>query len=176
MYEDVKEPDFATDGSACFDIYSYISDEIVHGKPTPRVTVYTMDNHKEERKVKMLVGDPGEFYTSIDVYPGERVLVPTGLIFDIPEGYSVRIHTRSSVPLKRGLMLGNAEGIIDSDYYHQTYLMYYNAGADLIRIKHKERLAQGELIKNLDYSLEETTIQPEQSTERVGGFGSTGVS
>jgi len=73
------------------------------------------------------------------------------------------------------LMLGNAEGIIDSDYYHQTFIMLYNASADMIRIKHGERIAQGELQKTLDYSLKETTIQPEQTTERVGGFGSTGM-
>ncbi len=53
--------------------------------------------------------------------------------------------------------------------------MLYNASADMIRIKHGERIAQGELQKTLDYSLKETTIQPEQTTERIGGFGSTGV-
>jgi dUTPase len=53
--------------------------------------------------------------------------------------------------------------------------MFYNASADEIRIRHKERIAQGELVKTLDYSFEETIIQPEQTTSRVGGFGSTGV-
>ena len=70
--------------------------------------------------------------------------------------------------------MANSEGIIDSDYYHQCFIMIYNASADEIRIKHKERIAQGELIKTLDYSLKQTTIQPERTTERVGGLGSTG--
>tara|TARA_R110002074_G_C12408369_1_gene654798 strand:+ start:263 stop:826 length:564 start_codon:yes stop_codon:yes gene_type:complete len=177
MYEDVEAPEFATEGSACFDIYSYLVDEkqYVHGVPKPTVVVYTMDNKKEEREVLQWAESGGKFYIGVSVYPGERILVPTGLIFDIPEGHSVRIHPRSSVSLKQGLMLGNAEGVIDSDYYHQTFVMFYNASADEIRIRHKERIAQGELVKTLDYSVEETIIQPEQTTNRVGGFGSTGV-
>ena len=177
MYEDVEAPEFATEGSACFDIYSYLVDEkqYVHGVPKPTVVVYTMDNKKEEREVLQWAESGGKFYIGVSVYPGERILAPTGLIFDIPEGHSVRIHPRSSVSLKQGLMLGNAEGVIDSDYYHQTFVMFYNASADEIRIRHKERIAQGELVKTLDYSVEETIIQPEQTTNRVGGFGSTGV-
>jgi len=177
LYDNVEAPEFATEGSACFDIYSHLAEKgkFVHGNPNPKVVVYTMDNKKEERKVNQWAGVGGTFYFGVEVYPGERILVPTGLIFDIPEGHSVRIHPRSSVSLKQGLMLGNAEGIIDSDYYHQTFIMLYNASADMIRIKHGERIAQGELQKTLDYSLKETTIQPEQTTERVGGFGSTGM-
>jgi len=178
LYDDVEAPEFATEGSACFDIYSYFGDEskYVHGKPLPIVVVYTMDNKKEERIVKMWASEPGNgFYMGVDLYPGERILIPTGLIFDIPEGHSVRIHPRSNISLKQGIMLGNSEGVIDSDYYHQTFVMFYNASADEIRIRNKERIAQGELIKTLDYSVEETIIQPEQTTTRVGGFGSTGV-
>jgi dUTP pyrophosphatase len=176
LHEDVKGPEFATSGSACFDIFSHLANEkeYIQGNPKPKVIVYGMDNKKEEREVKQWAGESGSFYIGVELYPAERILVPTGLIFDIPEGYSVRIHPRSSISLKQGLMLGNAEGVVDSDYYHQTFVMLYNASADMIRIKHGERIAQCELQKILDYSLEETIIQPEQTTERVGGFGSTG--
>ena len=134
-----------------------------------------MDNKKESREVKTYAAPDSTFYDCVILSPGERILVPTGLIFNIPTGYSLRLHTRSSVSLKQGLVMANSEGIIDSDYYHQTFIMLYNASADEIRIKNKERIAQGELVKTLDYSLEQTTIQPERTTERVGGFGSTGV-
>jgi dUTP pyrophosphatase len=97
------------------------------------------------------------------------------LIFDIPEGYSVRLHPRSSISLKKGLVMPNGEGIVDSDYILETFIMLYNSSADEVRIKHGERIAQGELIKTLDYSLEESIIIPEQKTNRVGGFGSTGT-
>ena len=175
LYEDVIAPEFATNGAACFDIYAHFGEKIVSTRPNPKVVVYTMDNTKEERTVNMWAGEKNTFYTGVELHPAERVLVPTGLIFDIPEGYSVRLHPRSGVSLKQGLIMPNGEGIIDSDYYHQTYVMLYNASADAIRIKHGERIAQGELQKTLDYSLKETTIQPDQTTERIGGFGSTGV-
>ena len=122
MHEDVLDPEFATAGSACFDVSSYLGPPVYTERPPNLVTV----------------------------------------------------HTRSSVSLKQGLVMANSEGIIDSDYYHQCFIMIYNASADEIRIKHKERIAQGELIKTLDYSLKQTTIQPERTTERVGGLGSTG--
>ena len=69
----------------------------------------------------------------------------------------------------------NGEGIIDSDYYHQTFVMLYNASADEVLIENGERIAQGELVKTYSYSIEETKDVPEQKTDRVGGFGSTGV-
>jgi dUTP pyrophosphatase len=69
----------------------------------------------------------------------------------------------------------NGEGIIDSDYYHQTFVMLYNASADEVLIKNGERIAQCELIKTNVYEIEETKNVPEQTTNRVGGFGSTGV-
>ena len=159
----VKSPKFGTEGSACFDICAFIED----GVP---ITVYRMSNLKvklepewHDEKIKFRIA------------PGDRVLIPTGLIFDIPDGHSVRLHTRSSVSLKKGLTMPNGEGIIDSDYYHQTFVMLYNAGADEVLIEDGARIAQGELIKNYDYTIEETEDVPEQKTSRVGGFGSTGV-
>ena len=132
-----------------------------------------MNNHKEKRNPETIHWSDIE-ELQLSIAPADRVLVPTGLVFDIPEGYSVRLHPRSSISLKRGLTLTNGEGIIDSDYYHETFIMFTNTSADEVRITHGERIAQGELIKTLDYSLEESIIIPEQKTNRVGGFGSTG--
>ena len=165
LHDEVQDPHFATDGSACFDIYAYLDNPVI---------VYGMDNRKEKRNPETIQwSDIEEIQLSIG--PAERVLIPTGLIFDIPEGYSVRIHPRSSISLKRGLTLTNGEGIIDSDYYHETFIMFTNTSADEVRITHGERIAQGELIKTLDYSLEESIIIPEKKTNRIGGFGSTGT-
>ena len=171
----VKDPVFATDQSACFDLHSHFSESITVGKQPPRVVVYTMENKKEERECTMKAKSNSTFAVGIDISPAERVLVPTGLMFNIPEDHSVRLHTRSSVSLKRGLIMPNGEGIIDSDYYHEVFVMLYNASADTVRIEHNERICQGELVSTLSYSIEETPILPEQRTNRVGGFGSTGV-
>mgnify|MGYP003647476273 FL=1 len=168
MYKDVVAPKFATEGSACFDVCAYIIPEEME------ITVYTMDNLKIKRKPEwynVQHGPKNRFRLS----PAERILIPTGLILDIPDGHSVRLHTRSSVSLKRGLIMPNGEGIIDSDYHHQTFVMLYNASADDVFIENGERIAQGELIKNCMYEIEETEDVPKQKTNRVGGFGSTGV-
>jgi dUTP pyrophosphatase len=164
LHNEVIDPHFATEGSACFDIYAYLDKS---------VTVYTMNNHKDIRNPETIYWSDIEELQLV-ISPAERVLIPTGIVFDIPKGYSVRLHPRSSISLKKGLTLTNGEGIIDSDYYHETYIMFTNTSADEVKIKHGERIAQGELIKTLDYSLEESIIIPEQKTNRVGGFGSTG--
>src|SRR5215212_7635959 len=50
------------------------------------------------------------------VQPGEVTLVPTGLVIEVPEGHFLGLFARSSTPLKRGLMVANGVGIVDSDY------------------------------------------------------------
>ena len=165
LHNEVLDPHFATDGSACFDIYAYLDNP---------VTVYRMDNHKQKLNPERIQWSDIE-ELQLSIAPADRVLVPTGLVFDIPEGYSVRLHPRSSISLKKGLVMPNGEGIVDSDYTNETFIMLYNASADEVRIKHGERIAQGELVKTLDYSLEESIIIPEQKTNRVGGFGNTGT-
>ena len=102
--------------------------------------------------------------------------IPTGLILDIPEGYSVRIHARSGLAYKKGINLLNCEGIIDSDYTDELKILLYNTSNIDFHIKHGDRIAQGELVKSLDYTIEECYTAPSQKTDRVGGFGSTGVS
>ena len=111
---------------------------------------------------------------AIRIMPGDRILVPTGLIFDIPEGYSVRIHPRSGLSYKQGLILANLEAVIDSDYFHETFLLLLNASEAPIDIFPGDRVAQAELVRVMDYAIKETLDAPEQTTDRVGGIGSTG--
>ena len=54
-------------------------------------------------------------------------------------------------------------------------LLYNTSNVDFV-VRHGDRIAQGELIKSLDYAIEECYTAPVQKTDRVGGFGSTGVS
>ena len=163
--KDARAPKFATPGSACFDLHCYLDQD------NP-ITIYEMDNKKVLRFAEVHDEENG---VQFSLYPADRALIPTGLIFYIPEDHSVRLHTRSSISLKKGLIMSNSEGIIDSDYYHQVFVMLYNASADMVKITHGDRIAQGELIKTYDYEIEETKEIPEQTTTRVGGFGSTGV-
>lgn len=104
------------------------------------------------------------------------IMVETGLIFDIPIGYSIRIHPRSGLAFKKGITLLNAEGIIDSDYTDELKILLYNTSNIDFFVHQGDRIAQGELVKNLDYTIEECYTAPAKKTNRIGGFGSTGVS
>mgnify|MGYP001160002081 FL=1 len=161
--DNVIDPVFATKGSACFDIYSYFHDE--------QIRLWLDDPDKKQARQTRPDKDG---FAYIMIYPQERMLIPTGLIFDIPKGYSLRIHVRSSVALKEGLLLANGEGVIDSDYVDPCFLILYNSSNTARMIKAGERYAQGELVKTLNYSFSQTDEAPGQKTDRDGGFGSTG--
>lgn len=152
-------PKFATKQSACFDI-SFQAE----GKAT--YSGYNKVNAPFTRSFSD---------GTIRIMPGDRVLVPTGLIFDIPEGYSVRIHARSGLSYKQGLVLANQEAVIDSDYIQETFVLLTNMTEVDYTISHGDRIAQAELVKQEEYVLWEIMEAPTQKTDRAGGLGSTGV-
>ena len=158
---EVKNPYRATSGSACFDLYSFLPDE-------SEVTVYRNDVAETEKVTRVVK------LKRVPINPKERILIPTGLILDIPKGYSVRLYPRSSLALKQGLTLANNVGIIDSDYVEPVFAMIFNMSGYVKYINHEERICQAELFKDQPHVLEEVLERPERKTERDGGFGSTG--
>ena len=161
VFTGVKDPIRATEGSACFDLYSFLPDNSA-------VSVYI--THSEELEIRnRLVQNE-----RVQVNPNERVLIPTGIIFDIPNGYSMRLYPRSGLALKQGLTLANNVGIIDSDYVEPVFAMITNISGTTQYVKHDERICQGELFKDETCILEEISEPPERKTDRDGGFGSTG--
>jgi len=155
----IELPKFSTKGSACFDL-AFSS----YGKA--RYEGFTENSGPFSRPY----GQNG----TIKLMPHERVMAPTGLIFEIPKGYSLRIHPRSSVAYKKGLILVNCEAVIDADYFHETFLLLLNTSMQPIDIFPGDRVAQAELVKVMDYAIKETLDIPEQTTDRTGGIGSTG--
>ncbi len=108
------------------------------------------------------------------VEPGAIALVPTGLVIKVPEGHFLGIFARSSTPLKRGLMVANGVGVIDSDYCgpkDEVKIQVMNVTAAPVEIKIGDRLAQGILMPFVRVDLEEGTGA---SAPSRGGFGSTG--
>ena len=170
LHENVKQPIWGTEQSACFDLYAHFE---------PGVVVRGYDCVNNKRLCEVFTGGDSRNIDNdnrhILIPTQSRVLIPTGLIFDIPEGFSVRLHSRSSISLKRGLMMVNGEGIIDSDYCDECFMMLFNSSNQTVRINHGERIAQAEMIENVEYEIKQITEIPTQKTSRVGGFGSTGV-
>ena len=82
---------------------------------------------------------------------------------------------RSGASLKQGLVLANAEGVIDADYVQEVMVLVYNISGNAITIHTGDRIAQGELVKDYDFEIVETVIRPILKSDRTGGMGSTGV-
>ena len=159
---EVKDPFRATEGSACFDLHSFLPEDSV-----ARVYISHHDEDIEIRERRVVKG-------RVQLNPTERMLVPTGLIFDIPVGYSVRLYPRSSLALKQGLTLANNVGIIDSDYVQPVFMMVCNMSGFQQFVTDGERICQAELVQEKQYVLLEVDERPERKTDRDGGFGSTG--
>lgn len=98
--------------------------------------------------------------------------VPTGVAFEIPEGYHLEVYVRSSTGLKTKLRLANGTGIVDSDYVDELFLLVENIGSSVTRINKGERIAQVMLVKNVPTELVEVDSLTKEGTHE--GFGSTG--
>ena len=75
----------------------------------------------------------------------------------------------------QGLVLANAEGVIDSDYVEEVFVILHNISGNAVTIENGDRIAQAELVSNIIYHVEETPARPLPKTSRIGGFGSTGI-
>jgi dUTP pyrophosphatase len=113
--------------------------------------------------------------TTLLIAPGGRTLVPTGLAVAIPDGYEGQVRMRSGLALKKGLILPNAPGTIDSDYRGELCVLVANIGAEPVEISRGDRIAQLVFAPVARGSLERVETLPETSRAE-GGFGSTGGS
>lgn len=166
MYPDVTLPAFGTQQSACMDVRAYF------GTHERMVRVYDASNNQIEQLAFQYASSTEPH--RLVLRPGSRALIPTGLILDIPDGYSVRLHIRSSIAVKTGIDLCNSEGIIDSDYFHQLYIAVANNSTTDVVILNGDRIAQLELVKTEKFHHKICDDRPQQRTDRVGGVGSTG--
>jgi dUTP pyrophosphatase len=124
-------------------------------------------------------GDAGaDLYSRIDIElaPGERALVPTGIAIALENGYVALVHPRSGRSIKEGLGMVNAPGTIDSGYRGELQVILINHDREnKIEIKRGERIAQ--LVIQPVIQAEFIEVETLPGTSRgVGGFGSTGKS
>lgn len=106
--------------------------------------------------------------------PGKRTLVPTGFVFEIPNGYEVQIRPRSGLAFKHGITCLNTPGTIDSDYRGEVKVLLVNLGEEDFTITRGMRIAQMVVAPVVQAAVSEVTTASD--TERgAGGFGSTGT-
>ena len=108
------------------------------------------------------------------VRPGERVLVPTGLICVVPRGFEIQVRPRSGLALRNGVTVLNSPGTIDADYRGETKLLIINHGRADFEIIEGMRLAQ--LVVAPVARARVQWVAGFRATARgPGGFGHTGV-
>lgn len=112
----------------------------------------------------------------IEIPPGKRALVPTGLYIEIPQGYEGQVRPRSGLAVKHGITVLNAPGTVDSDYRGEIQVCLINHGGDFFRIESGDRIAQMVIIPVSRLAIEEVyELDALTHTERGDrGFGSTG--
>jgi len=105
---------------------------------------------------------------------GQRVLVPTGLVVEIPRGFEGQVRPRSGLALKNGISLVNSPGTIDSDYRGELKVIMINFGQDHFTINYGDRIAQFVVAPVVQVQIQEAG-ELSSSERGEGGFGSTGL-
>lgn len=110
---------------------------------------------------------------SLELLPGNRALIPTGLSFEIPLGFEIQARPRSGWAAKEGLTVLNTPGTIDADYRGEVKIIVINLGHKPVMIHDQDRVSQ--LVIAPVFQAEFLVTESLSSTERgSGGFGSTG--
>ncbi|MAX67156.1 MAG: dUTP diphosphatase [Bacteriovoracaceae bacterium] len=111
---------------------------------------------------------------TIIIKPGQRVLIPTGLSFEIASGHEVQVRPRSGLSLKTNLLVVNSPGTIDADYRGEVKVILGNFGQTDEVIHHGDRIAQIVLapITQAKFLVSDKLSQTSRGS---GGFGSTGT-
>ncbi len=109
--------------------------------------------------------------------PGKSAIIPTGLFFEIPEGYEIQIRPRSGLAAKNGVTVLNTPGTIDSDYRGEIKIILINLGEKDFTINNGDRIAQMVVspVTQSDFTVVQSLDKLSQTERGSGGFGSTGV-
>lgn len=158
LHEDARPPVRATRGSAGYDLCAYLNGRSVD-----------CSDGRTQWSIAALA-DGGR--PTIVLPAGAMALVPLGFRARLPEGYEAQVRPRSGATFKKGLAIPNAPGTIDSDFPDEWRVIVRNATDQPLTIEHGERIAQMVLHRYEVLPFVHGTVG--RSTERGGGFGSTG--
>ena len=148
-----------TAGSAGYDLAAYLAGRTVRifrdGTPGERASVES----------------DGTF--RLTLAPGEKALVPLGFKARLPDGFEAGIRPRSGTSVKTDLVIVNAPGTVDADYPEEWCVPVKNGGNVPLVIAHGDRIAQMVISRFEAVEFSEGVVV--RSTDREGGFGSTGT-
>lgn len=110
----------------------------------------------------------------IIVNPMQRVLVPTGLRVQLPQGYEMQIRPRSGMALRHGITLANSPGTVDADYRGEIGVIVINLSDQPFTINDGDRICQMVITRYSHIEWEQVDNIGE-TVRGSGGFGHTGV-
>lgn len=158
LHDDVAIPARATAGSAGYDVRAYLRERIVK---------HSDGAAQGERPATAHDGEWG-----FTLAPGEMALIPLGFRTRLPMGIEAQVRPRSGQAFRNALTIPNAPGTVDADYAEEWMVIVRNDAPVAHRIVHGERIAQVVFARYADVALSEGAVH--RTTERAGGFGSTG--
>lgn len=115
------------------------------------------------------------FITSkLNIEPMERVLIPTGIYLEIPDGFEGQVRPRSGLAYKHGITILNSPGTIDSDYRGEIKVLLINLSKEDFEVKNGDRIAQLVISPYAKVAWEEVSAL-KNTFRGHGGYGSTGT-
>lgn len=110
---------------------------------------------------------------AVELAPGGRRLIPTGLAMAIPQGFEGQVRPRSGLALKHGVSIVNSPGTIDSDFRGELGIVLINHGTEVFRVEPLSRIAQLVIAPVVQADLE-LVSSLDETARGAGGYGSTG--
>ena len=166
---EVRMPKYNDDFSACFDLYFCPTENNIHG--------YTRHGAPFTK--------PLNLDKSITIHPGDRLRIPTGLIFKLRvvhsvetfaditrekeelRQFSIRLHSDHSLALTKGITLVISEGIVDVDNQNEVYVLMTNTSDSSMTINYHDRICQGEVVVNELVNIVEISDTPRSYSEKI---------
>jgi dUTP pyrophosphatase len=154
--------------------------EHFEGQFTSAVDLKFVNNSENQNPEYAYKSDSGfDLRASEDkwIFPNSRVLIPTGLKFDIPDGYEIQVRSKSGLALNQGLFVLNSPGTVDSGYLGEIQVILFNTTQEKVKIEKGQKIAQAVLCPVVSGKwVNLTQISNLGSKDRNdNGFGSTGL-
>jgi len=113
----------------------------------------------------------------LEIPPFGRILVPTGLSFDIKDGYEIQVRSKSGLAIKQGLMVLNSPGTVDNGYNGEIQVILFNTNNHIVMIPKGMKVAQAVLCPVVNGKWVELVENGDVTEKDRGnnGFGSTGI-
>ena len=157
-----------------------VKDYDQQGNQSGKTKIKYINKSSNKNPIYAKVGDSGfdlRANESGSLKPFERVLIPTGLFFELPDGYELQIRPRSGLAFKHGVTVLNTPGTVDTGYRGEIKVLLINLGQEKFNYEKGDRIAQGVISGRISSDLGELVevFSLSDSDRGDGGFGSTGT-